>query len=223
MRRRCEPELMDAAGQAAAYAAADFSAAHEFLVAQLPVLLPGARLEGLVVDLGCGPADVTVRFARAHPAARFDGVDGAEAMLALGRARVAREDLAAHIALHRRRLPGDGLPQARYDAIVSNSLLHHLHRPAGMWALVRRALVPGGVLYVTDLRRPSDVAARDALVARHATGDAPVLRRDFAASLAAAFTPGELRRQLDAAGLRWAEVTPLGDRHLAVYGRAPQA
>ena len=104
---------MDAPAQAAAYAAGDFAAAHDFLVAQLPVLLPGAALAGRVADLGCGPADVTVRLARAHPGAHFDAVDGAAAMLALARERVAREGLGARIALHRRRLPGEGQPAAR--------------------------------------------------------------------------------------------------------------
>lgn len=214
---------MDAAEQAAAYAAADFSAAHDFLVAQLPLLLPGARLSGRVADLGCGPADVTVRLARAWPQARFDAVDGAQAMLALGRQRVAREGLQGRIVLHCRRLPGDGLPNAPYDAIVGNSLLHHLRRPAGVWRLISRTLRPGGLLYLTDLRRPDRRTELDALVARYAGGDPPLLRRDFAASLAAAFTPEELRRQLDAAALRWAQVAPLGDRHLAVFGRAPPA
>lgn len=223
MRRRREPELMDAADQAAAYAAADFSAAHDFLVAQLGVLMPGATLCGQVADLGCGPADVTVRLARTYPQAHFDAVDGAPAMLDLAAGHIAHAGLAPRITLHRRRLPGDGLPRARYDAIVSNSLLHHLHRPAGLWALVRRALQPGGVLYVTDLRRPGDRAQLAGLLERYGAHDGPLLARDFAASLRAAFTPPELRRQLDAAGLAWARIQPLGDRHVAIFGRAPPA
>lgn len=214
---------MDAADQAAAYAAADFSAAHDFLVAQLPVLLPNTRLTGRVADLGCGPADVTVRLARAHPGAHFDAVDGAAAMLDLAARHIARAGLASRITLHRRRLPGERLPAARYEAIVSNSLLHHLHRPRGLWALIRRALAPGGVLYVTDLRRPASRAELAGLIARHGAHDPPLLARDFAASLHAAFTPDELRRQLDASGLGWAAVRALGDRHVAVFGRAPPA
>lgn len=223
MRRRCEPELMAAADQAAAYAAADFSAAHDFLVGQLGVLLPGTHLSGRVADLGCGPADVTVRLARAWPDARFDAVDGAPAMLELAARHIAAAGLTPRISLHRRLLSGDGLPRARYDAIVSNSLLHHLHRPAGLWRLVRRTLQPGGVLYVTDLRRPADPARLAGLIARYGAHDPPLLARDFAASLRAAFTPDELRRQLDAAGLGWARVCALGDRHVAVFGRAPPA
>lgn len=221
MRRRCEPELMDDAAQAAAYDAADFAAAHDFLVAQLAVLLPGTGLTGAVADLGCGPGDVTVRLARAHPRAQFDAVDGAPAMLARAARRVAQAGLAQRIAVHRRRLPAEGLPRPCYDAVVSNSLLHHLHRPAGVWALVRRALRPGSVLYVTDLRRPDTPGAARALIARYGAHDGALLARDFAASLHAAFTPDEVRRQLRAAGLGWAHVHALGDRHLAVAGIAP--
>jgi ubiquinone/menaquinone biosynthesis C-methylase UbiE len=39
--------------------------------------------KALVLDLGCGPADVTIRFAKANPGYKFHGVDGSAAMLKL--------------------------------------------------------------------------------------------------------------------------------------------
>jgi hypothetical protein len=45
-----------------------------------------------------------------------------------------------------------------------------------------------------------------------------VLRRDFEASLYAAFTCDEVRAQLDRAGLSALRVEPIGDRHLVVWG-----
>ena len=57
--------------QARAYAEADFASAHDAVVADLLGRHPGIELvDGLeVVDLGCGPADVTVRLASALPGA----------------------------------------------------------------------------------------------------------------------------------------------------------
>lgn len=218
MQRLPEPELMDDPAQARAYAEADFAAAHQMLVDAFDACLPGQPPPARVLDLGCGPADVTLRFARRWPQARIDGVDGAPAMLALGRERVARAGLAPRVQLHALRLPAQDFPAAPYDAIVSNSLLHHLHEPQALWETIRAAGRPGSAVYVADLMRPRNHAQLQALVAQHAAGAPPVLERDFRLSLQAAFRPQELRAQLAAAGLGHFSVQVLSDRHLAVAG-----
>ena len=219
MRRQPEPELMNAAAQAAAYAEADFSAPHQFLVDRIGHLLPGLPATARVIDLGCGPADVTVRFALALPGWHIDGVDGADAMLALGRARVVKAGLERRVVLHRAVLPHDPLPDVGYEVILSNSLLHHLHQPQVLWRALRAAAAPGAFVYVTDLRRPADEQGLSRLVETHSTPEPAVLRRDFEASLRAAFTAPEVRAQLRDAGLSCLTVTELSDRHLAVAGR----
>lgn len=219
MQRQPEPELMDAAEQAAAYAQADFSAPHQFLVDQIRHVLPDLPAAARALDLGCGPADVSLRFARAFPGWQIDGVDGAEAMLKLGRAQVAAAGLAARVRLHRAVLPRDPLPGGNYQVILSNSLLHHLHRPQVLWQAVRAAAALGAAVYVTDLRRPADEVSLRRLVDTYSSPEPAVLRRDFEASLRAAFTPQEVHAQLDLAGLAQLVVSELTDRHLAVYGR----
>lgn len=221
MQRQPEPQLMDAPDQAAAYAQADFSAPHQFLVEQISRLLPKLPVAARVLDLGCGPADVTVRFARAFPGWHIDGVDGAPAMLELGRAHVAAAGLGARVRLHQAVLPGDPLPGRGYQVILGNSLLHHLHRPQVLWQAVRAAAAPGAAVYVTDLRRPADEGSLRQLVDAYSAPEPAVLRRDFEASLRAAFTVQEVRAQLVLAGLTNLVVTELSDRHLAVSGRAP--
>ncbi len=218
MQRQSEPELMDAAEQAAAYAQADFSVPHQFLVDQLARLAPDLPTTAQVMDLGCGPADVTARFAQAYPGWQIDGVDGAPAMLAFGRAHVAAAGLAARVRLHQAVLPNDPLPGGGYQVILSNSLLHHLHAPQVLWQAVRAAAAPGAAVYVTDLRRPADEGKLRQLVDTYSAPEPAVLRRDFEASLRAAFTVREVRAQLAAAGLAGLRVTPLTDRHLAVFG-----
>jgi hypothetical protein len=72
-----------------------------------------------------------------------------------------------------------------------------------------------------DLRRPASPERLQELVERHASGAPAVLRRDYAASLAAAFRPEEVREQLVGAGLGSLRVEPLEDRYLEVSGRLP--
>ncbi len=218
MKRTPEPELMSDPAQAAAYARADFAEPHDRFVALFAERFPGLSPAVTVLDLGCGPADITLRFARAHPGCELLGVDGAAAMLAEGERLVADAGLAGRIRLHRARLPVAHLPGAPFGAIISNSLLHHLHDPAVLWEAVHRFARPGAPVFIMDLRRPASPEAVDALVAQYAAGEPPILRRDFRHSLHAAFTPDEVARQLQAAGLDLT-VEPIGDRHLIVHGQ----
>jgi SAM-dependent methyltransferase len=219
MRRIPEPELMDDPEQARAYAEADFSEPHNLFVELFREAFPGEELAGTALDLGCGPADATIRLARAYPLCRIDGLDGAAAMLRLGREAVRQAGLESRVRLIQGYLPGAAAPLEAYDAVVSNSLLHHLGDPATLWASVRRWGRPGARVLVMDLLRPETPAEAAALVRRHAADAPEVLRRDFENSLRAAYRPEEVRGQLAAAGLGDFAVRAVSDRHLAVAGR----
>jgi len=220
VRRIPEPELMDGEEQARAYAEADFSEPNELFLALFREHFPDPLGPARVLDLGCGPADILLRFARAHPQTRCEALDGSAAMLAFAE-RALREapELAARVSLIRDTLPSACLPAGAYDVVLSNSLLHHLHDPAVLWETVRSAGRPGTAVLVMDLARPASEEAADALVAEHAAEAPPVLRHDFRASLCAAFTPDEVREQLVRAGLGRLRVDRVSDRHLAVRGR----
>lgn len=216
LERTPEPELMDEAEQVAAYAGADFEASHGAIVDALVGRLPDFPSDGHVLDIGCGPGDISIRVARCFPGVQVIGIDGAEAMLAPGRERIRREGLGERIALYRVMLPDEAPPRAEYDAVVSNSLLHHLHDPMVLWRTVASTVRVGAPVFIADLARPKNEAAVDALVAGMA--DEPeVLQRDFRASLHAAFTMEEVRGQLFAAGLDLA-VELIDDHHLVVWG-----
>jgi hypothetical protein len=78
---------------------------------------------------------------------------------------------------------------------------------------------PGAFVYVQDLRRPASAAAVEELVAASMASAPAVLRRDYRASLHAAFTPAEVTAQLQQAGLSGLRVEPLGECYLEVWGR----
>ncbi len=220
MKRTPEPEeLMDEADQALAYAEADFSASNELFV-ELFAQVQGNEFKGRMLDLGCGPADIPLRFARRYPQARIDALDGAPAMLELAGQAIANEHLESRIQLHCQYLPATNL-QREYDAVVSNSLLHHLKDPLDLWRSIGACILPGGRVLVMDLLRPESPEQADALVAEYAQDAPEVLRRDFHASLHAAYTLDEIREQLRASGLAHLETAQVSDRHLAVSGQMP--
>jgi SAM-dependent methyltransferase len=223
MRRRPEPELMDEAEQALAYAEADFSEPDAHFITLLQERAPGT-LDGVrALDLGCGPGNVLLRFLRAYPDAHCDGLDGSAAMLAHAQAALeALPGLAERARLICATLPTERLEAGAYDLVLSNSLLHHLHEPRVLWQAVRRFGRPGALVQVVDLMRPASPGWAEALVASYAEGAPEVLRNDFRNSLFAAFEPREVEAQLQEAGLAGFEVAVVSDRHLAVFGRLPE-
>lgn len=220
MERIPEPELMNEPGQALAYARADFEEPHARFVALYRERFGACPTAGWVLDLGCGPADITRRFAIAYPDCRLHGVDGAPEMLRLGRHDLQRAGLDERVELLQGYLPGARLPRTGYQAVISNSLLHHLAEPMALWTAVREFAAPGAPVFVMDLMRPDSRRQAETMVDAYAAGEPDVLRRDFFHSLLAAYTPGEVRTQLDAAGLDQLSVEAVSDRHLIVHGRA---
>ena len=220
MQRVPEPELMDDDAQARAYAEADFEEPNQALLDHFAARFPDFEPRGYVLDLGCGPGDITLRFARAYPGCVVHGVDGSPAMLRLAEQALLRDpELDGCVEFLLERLPGLDLPQANYDAVISNSLLHHLHEPAGLWQTIVEAAAPEAPVLVMDLIRPDSDAEVADFIARYAADAPEVLRRDFGRSLRAAFTLEEVRGQLEAAGLGQWRVEQVSDRHLLVSGR----
>jgi trans-aconitate 2-methyltransferase len=229
MQRRPEPELMDEAQQALAYAEADFSRTDQALVESILHRLQASSLSVKnVVDLGCGPGNISFRLAEALPSRPLLAIDGAAAMLAPALRRQQAEPgrwpglrfLQACLPLEDGVLSGLPLPfQPPFQLLISNSLLHHLHQPEVLWRAVRELGAPGSLVVVRDLRRPDSPAALEALVARHVSAAPAVLQRDYRASLQAAFRPDEVEEQLRQAGLSCLRVQAVEDRYLDVSGQ----
>jgi SAM-dependent methyltransferase len=216
MARTPEPELMTDVEQVADYAAADLSEVNGVMPLWFQVCFP-AFSKGDLLDLGCGAADMTIRFARAYPALRATGIDGSARMLAAGREAVARARLSTRIVLEQRLLPDPAWGRT-FDAVIASSLLHHLPDPMSLWDTVIQSARPGAPVMVMDLRRPKSAEDVARLVEHYGAEARPVLRRDFVRSLHAAYTVEEVLRQLEAAGLIDFEIREEGELHWLVWG-----
>lgn len=217
MQRTPEPELMEDEEQVLAYAEADFEAPHSHFISLLEAFLAGRAIEGYVLDLGCGPGDITFRLADVFPDCIIHGLDGSNAMLHYGRQRLARSrHLHDRIRFVQGILPNATLPCNHYDAVVSNSLLHQLADPQVLWETVKRWARPGAPVFIMDLFRPASTVQAQQLVDAYAAAEPEILRRDFYNSLLAAFTIDEITRQLTTAGLGHFSVEQASDRHVVV-------
>ena len=115
MERMLEPEVMDELDQVCAYASANFERENQGFVDQFITYFPDMS-DGHILDVGCGPADIPIRLARALRLCRITGVDASQPMIDVGNQAVKNAGLADRITLHCERLqsfflaePCDGL------------------------------------------------------------------------------------------------------------------
>lgn len=215
MQRVLEPELMEDAEQVKAYAEADFSEPHNDFIQRLQVVVNNPAFDGMALDLGCGPGDVTQRFTSAFPFCWIDALDGSKPMLDYA-INAINSQLKQRINFIHSRLPDVALTN-HYGIIYSNSLLHHLPDPTILWQTIKKHAQSGTEVVVMDLIRPESQEAAKNMVNTYATNEPDILQRDFYNSLLAAFTINEIKEQLDAAGMPLM-ADQISDRHVFISG-----
>lgn len=210
-------ELMTDAEQAQAYAGADLRRFNSTLPEEFQrhfAHFTGGR----VLDLGCGTADITIRLAQACPGMTLVGVDGSPAMLELGRNAIEEHGLQARIELRQGYLPDANLEADAYDAVVANSLLHHLAEPDVLWRTIRDCARQGAPVLVVDLVRPDDPEQARALVEAYAGKGREIVKQDLFNSLCAAYSVEDVRGQLREAGMSWMQVEAVSELQWKAWG-----
>lgn len=220
-----EPELMDDDDQARAYAEADFTEPHNHFVQLLQEAFPELPETGTALDLGCGPGDITLRFASAFPAWLAEGWEASEAMLNYGHQAITSAKLQDRITLKKVYVPQSDTASdttsdtVSFPLIFSNSLLHHLADPMALWTEIKQQSGVGTSVFIMDLMRPAKQETARDFVDLYAQGEPEVLRRDFFNSLLAAYRVDEVQDQLVQAGLEQLQVRSVSDRHLIIWGQ----
>jgi len=219
MQRTIEPELMNDEEQSYAYAQADFKEPNLHFINLFQETF-GHQLKGNVLDLGCGNADITIAFAIAYPDCMIDGIDGAAAMLDHGRKVLNNQPLSIKkkVRLIEGIIPDIELPEPNYNAIISNSVLHHIHNPAILWQFIKSYGTKDSRVFIGDLLRPSSPEKAKDIVELYANNEPDILKKDFYNSLLAAFTISEITEQLKLANLDNLSVTQISDRHVVISG-----
>ncbi len=209
---------MDSVEQAEAYAETDFSGPHDEFVRKFRDLFPDFS-SGKVLDLGCGTADVIIRFAKVFQKTDITGIDGASEMLDFGIRDIVKNGLEEQINLHKCLLSDKLLLKSKYDAVISNSLLHHLKDPLVIWKTVMQCAKPGAPVFIMDLYRPTSSDKADEIVRMYAADAPPLLQKDFYNSLLAAYTKEEIIEQLNTLSYNSLTVEIISDRHVLVWGK----
>jgi ubiquinone/menaquinone biosynthesis C-methylase UbiE len=208
--RVLEPEVMDSPAEARDYDAMDHAEVNRVLVADFLRFYPEVKT---VLDVGTGTAQIPIELCRQNHHLRVVGVDLAEHMLALGRLHVNRASLDGRITLQRVDAKSLPWPADSFDAVISNSIVHHIPDPITALAEIVRVTVPEGAIFVRDLIRPASDAEVRRLVNLYSVGADAHQRQMFGDSLRAALTLNEIRALVSALDYDSASVQASSDRH----------
>jgi len=213
--RILEPELMDTEAEAEEYHAMDFSESDARFAEAALALVLGVRSPE-ILDVGTGTAKIPVLMAKARPDLRVVALDPAREMLRVATRHVAENGLEERITLARLDGRATKLPSGRFDAVISNSTVHHMHEPYPLFREMKRVLRPAGAILVRDLARPASMDAAWEIVKRVAAGDSLRQQQLFFDSLCAALTLPEVERLLADVGWGDVPVTRSSDRHWSI-------
>jgi ubiquinone/menaquinone biosynthesis C-methylase UbiE len=219
--RILEPEVMDTEAEAVDYDRMDHAAVNRLFADDFLALAPDrlpAKATCRVLDLGTGTAQIPIEIARRRNDLRITAIDLAAHMLQVAQRNVISTGLTAQIKLEQ--VDAKGLPYADgdFDAVISNSIIHHIPEPRIAFREMVRMLRSGGTLFVRDLLRPPDRLTLEQLVVTYAGDENDHQRQMFGDSLHAALSLEEVRALLADAGLPDEWVRQTSDRHWTISG-----
>lgn len=184
-------------------------------------------VSGALIDVGAGPGGIALKLARRLPCARIIGVDRSANMIRAAATSAREQGLDERVSF----LIADAncLPfrEECFNAVLSNSVLHHLATPVDAFNEMARLAKPGGRVIVRDLRRPSRLAFRlhVAWFGRYYSG---LMKKLYVDSVHAAYTATELEALLARSRLTRARLFSHKRTHLGFVwhntenGKAPQ-
>jgi ubiquinone/menaquinone biosynthesis C-methylase UbiE len=215
--RQPEPEVMDDACEVEAYASAaaqaHLDAIDNTLVEQ--VLALGIQ-PGMALDVGTGPGSIPLKLARRRPDLHWVGIDKSQTMLGVARRAAREQGLNNQVSFCLADAGRLCFPDAVFDLVLSNSLLHHLADPIAAFNEMARVTKPDGVVLIRDLRRPSRLAFK-AHVAWHGRHYSGKMKELYDHSVRAAYTPAELQSLIEKSALASARIFLHRRTHLGAW------
>jgi len=225
MKRVPEPELMQSPSQVKAYADADFSGSDCMVVKGLEKYLKkvGKTLNknDLIVDVACGPGNISKRIAKNWPFVKIIGIDGSKEMLNEAEKQIDKnsmKNLTYELIEINSISTGETHFAPQADVLVSNSALHHFHDPFRFWDSLKKLGKNKCIHIHRDLIRPASIEEAFDIKEKHLSTSSEILKKDFFASLKASFTVDEVNQQLVNAGLSHLEVFQVDELYLEIIG-----
>ena len=222
LERRLEPEVMDTTEDAHDYDAMDHSTVNRVFVDDF---LAFAGVSGWqsrfanqtqplrILDVGTGTALIPIELCLRQVACHITAIDLAAEMLKLAEHNIAKAGMQTQIETDL--VDAKQMPFTRdaFDAVISNSIVHHIPNPSAVVAEMIRVLRDRGLIFVRDLLRPNSLAEVDHLVTTYAGKENVHSQQLFRDSLHAALSLDEVRQLAESSGIAASAVAQTSDRH----------
>ena len=229
MERIAEPELMEKKEQVISYDQADFSEGEVNLINQINHYLLKKDIslneKDLIVDLGCGPGNISEKLAVKWPNTEVIGIDGSKEMILRAEHN---KDISSnkknlknlsYICLDIKDIKSNNfLSKKEISLLVSNSLIHHITYLEDFFNSISSLSSEKTINFHKDLKRPLDEKSALELKAQCSNKYNETLTNDYYASLRASYTLKELKNFILENELSSLEVFEDGDKYLIVYG-----
>ena len=230
MERTVEPELMEREDQVISYAKADFSDGENNLINQINYYLINNNInlntQELIVDLGCGPGNISEKLSIKWPNATVIGIDGSKEMIRLAELNKKKssnrrqfKNLSYMCADIKNIKASEICLEKNISLLVSNSLIHHITYLDDFFNCIKRLSSNLTINFHKDLKRPNNEKLALELKEKCAEKFNHILTNDYYASLKASYTSKELKDFIFENNLSSLEVFEEGDQYLVIYGK----
>lgn len=215
-----ELEVMDDSDEVEAYTSASAQAFLDKIddtFVEHALLLTSKRPRGRALDIGTGPGQIVLKLAYRMSLWKFTGVDRSPGMIEQAHTSLATaiNDLAGRVEFR----VADGnrlnLPDASFDLVMCNSVLHHLAEPQNLLAEMARLVKPTGAILLRDLRRPSRLKY-PIHVRWHGRKYKGTMYKLYCDSVHAAYTAAELQKMLNTSALYGGRVFTHESTHIGI-------
>ena len=230
MNREPEPELMNKEEQVLAYSSADFSFGEKKLIKFITTYLEINKINlssnDLIVDLGCGPGNISEKLSDKWPNVDILGIDGSKEMIRKAESRKLKEKIENrfsnlnYLCKDIRDINSDEIfHKKNITMLVSNSFIHHIVDIDEFFEFIVNLSSKDTLNFHKDLIRPKDMITALKLKAKCAQKYSSTLTSDYYASLKASYRKNELQAKIQSMNLNSMEVIEESEEYLIVYGK----
>ena len=228
MDRRAEPELMNTKDQVDSYSEADFSKGEIKFIRFIKNYLKKNNIHlthnDLIVDLGCGPGNISEKLSKEWPNTSVLGIDGSKEMIHKAKIRKNSQEKPLnnlnYLCEDIKNIKLVDISDKKHiNLLVSNSLIHHITHINEFFECILSLSSENTLNFHKDLIRPINKKYALELKAECASKYNETLTSDYYASLQASYRADELRNLIANKNLAHLDVLEEDNKYLILYGR----
>jgi ubiquinone/menaquinone biosynthesis C-methylase UbiE len=165
--------------------------------------------KGKALEIGPGPGYLGLEWLKRTKGTTLFGVEVSPDMMRLAEKNASLYRLSNRVSYRRGDASSIPFANSEFDAVFSNGSLHEWSKPTDAFNEIHRVLKPGGLFFISDLRRDMFFAVRWFLFANTKP---KAIRSGLITSIGASYTPTELRELAASSRLAGASVraNPIG-------------